>query len=189
MSGIDYSNAEFWAKAPEWAGAVVTAYSSDGDRFYFVEEFGGISRRQEVGSIYRGEIADMIIPGNLWRLVAERPQSWTGAGLPPVGTILECRFAVDPDTWHHGTVIHKGMQPEGVEFCMVDTGEYQACYRGEGGWMRPLRTAEQIAAEERELFAKTLVFEMGRGSDQAPSSMNQARRMYDLGYRKQADRG
>jgi hypothetical protein len=41
------------------------------------------------------------------------------------------------------------MQPEGVEFCVVDTGEYQACYRGEGGWMRPIRTTEQIEAEER----------------------------------------
>jgi len=179
MSGIDYSNAEFWAKAPEWAGAVVSAYSSDGDRFYFVEEFGGISRRQEVGSIDRGEIADMIIPGNVWRLVAERPQAWTGAGLPPVGTVCELRCKTGG--WGIATVKYISptvcawlwsAQPEDVECC-------EEVHKME---FRPIRTPEQIAAEKKEA-------DILRIWDLINISKAQAKALYDSGLRFMDDPG
>ena len=43
-------------------------------------------------------------------------------------------------------------------------------------------TTEQIAADERERFAQDLVAAMGKGC--GPNALYQARRMYDLGYRK-----
>jgi hypothetical protein len=153
MSGIDYSSAEFWATAPGWAGAVVSAYSSDGDRFYFVDEFGGVSRRQEVGSIDRGEIADMDIPGNAWRLVSERPQAWTGAGLPPVGTACERAWSGEEESYQRVKVLaHDG---DLAIFRWVDgprAGELQDDRQDiiqDIPIFRPIRTPEQIAAEER----------------------------------------
>lgn len=46
----------------------------------------------------------------------------------------------------------------------------------------PIRTPEQIAADERERFAQELVAAMGKAG--GPNALYQARRMYDLGYRK-----
>jgi hypothetical protein len=138
MSGID------WSKAPEGATHATMAADECQGNYYRISDKGADLWCQMAGWIGSMNELNWLIQN-----AVKRPQAWTGAGLPPVGTILECRFSVDPDTWHQGTVTHKGMQPEGFEFCMVDTGEYQACYSCAGGWLRPIRTPEQIAAEER----------------------------------------
>ena len=161
MNGIDYSSDEFWATAPEWAGAVISSTGQCGEYFYFVEEFGGVSRRQEVGSIDRGEIADMDIPGNAWRLVSERPQPWTGDGLPPVGLTVRI-----PDEMAGGNAFlaqFEGLNVEIVGHATSQMGNPLAVFQyedrkgdyryhamcGDNGNFEPIRTPEQIAADQR----------------------------------------
>lgn len=110
-----------------------------------------------------------------------RPTSWTGEGLPPVGTELEAGFACEEfETWHKGVCVAVGEDPEGrEEFCVVKFGTKLAMYTDEGRRMRPIRTPEQVAADERtraidELVKVTCI---NRG---------EAGRIYDAGYRKQA---
>jgi len=177
MSGID------WSKAPEGTmGHALIGQSFRpvwvGDNWYEYIEGARHRFAPDPDMFYafaRSELHSYI----------ENPSAtaWTGAGLPPIGTILECRFAVDPCTWRQGTVTHKGMQPEGFKFCMVDTGEYQACYSDAGGWLRPIRTPEQIAAEER-MAAAYAMCAIARTLTNVDAVA-----LYDAGYRKQTDNG
>lgn len=85
--------------------------------------------------------------------VIPRPQApeaeWVD-GLPRMGARVECTFAVEHhDTWHKGKVTFHGIDPEGREFFIVDTGIYQACYRSTDH-VRPLRTKEQRQKDELE---------------------------------------
>jgi len=124
----------------------------------------------------------------------ERPQTpWSGEGLPPVGTVCECGTvgAADPvpiNQWREGDKIKcvahieiKGTSPLPLfwnERTFNASTLASHCFR-------PIRTTEQISADEREEFARTLMLEMGKDPRDNPNSMNQARKMYDLGYRKQ----
>lgn len=90
--------------------------------------------------------------------LVSRPSEWTGEGLPPVGTELEVGFACeDFEIWHKGLCVAVGEDPEGrTDFCVVKVGKKIAMYTTEAKRMRPIRTAEQIAAEEREQAASDL---------------------------------
>lgn len=85
--------------------------------------------------------------------------TWTGEGLPPVGT--DCQYSVgDCDSWFYCTVryIIKPIQDEPLQIvvdCPHLAGE-QVCSLGDGPGeirFRPIRTPEQIAADEREQAA------------------------------------
>jgi hypothetical protein len=115
---------------------------------------------------------------------------WDGTGLPPVGTV--CEFAgfnpeetmpTDPRAGDQVTVIAHFMSgsfevaafifyaPPGFEYFQVAQGAY--------GCFRPIRTPEQIAAEEREKaigdMEKTTNWQITQSSSRA---------LYDAGYRK-----
>lgn len=133
-----------WSKAPEGAthfnphskgfmkisGYDVFLWVEQGDRSYWMRsrgKFGGFDVRPNDG-----------IP---------RPTEWNGSGLPPVGLVCEMRRTdyVDVD-WQK------------VEFLCA--GNKKAFFRDKDGYewsrplgdlkFRPIRTPEQIAAEERE---------------------------------------
>jgi hypothetical protein len=105
----------------------------------------------------------------------DKPQAWTGAGLPPVGTVCEFNHG---DEWLRCEVVAR---KNDLAICWIHCNKILTTG---GRCLRPLRTPEQIKAEEREVFAKALVFEMGKDPEESPNSLNQARRIYDLGYRK-----
>jgi len=78
-----------------------------------------------------------------------RPTAWTGGGLPPVGTVCEVlNSALDRPEWERCTILFMGKfkavyESESCHERVADVSE---------DWMisfRPLRTPEQIAAEER----------------------------------------
>lgn len=115
---------------------------------------------------------------------------WDGSGLPPVG----CQCEIDPTVEHHEYYArHAGRQalivahdvgrygdPIAVYRVVADDGynEYHGLTSGKNNF-RPIRTPEQIAAEERE----KAVVEMKRvwsGSENSPFYA-----LYDAGYRKQ----
>lgn len=107
--------------------------------------------------------------------------SWDGEGLPPVGADVECTFAVEMhEIWHRGTVVHCATSPEGDKFVVVDTGEVSACYRVDGTCLRPYRTPEQIAADERESHINGMLCHDALGS----TRRGLAEALYDAGYRR-----
>lgn len=128
------------------------------------------------------------------RPLIKRPE-WNGEGLPPVGTV--CEFAgfnpeetlpSDPIIGDRVTVIAHfksgSIDVAAFTFFVPPEFEYLQVAQGAYGCFRPIRTPEQIAAEERSKsiaeIVKLVGWEYGVvGSDEA------AARIYDAGYRKQ----
>lgn len=116
----------------------------------------------------------------------ESPWEWNGEGLPPVGTVCQGRLRnrLGEEDWfecavlvHHRTLNHCAgvLSEDGMHL----------------GWcseFRPIRTAEQIAAEERE----KVIIEMARAIMPGQvcagvADMERAERLYDHGYRNNAE--
>jgi hypothetical protein len=132
-----------------------------------------------------------------WRKarLVPRQAPWTGEGLPPVGTVCELSERVllaDSDTsdWFEaGTKVEVGGHArfDGATgpvcaICVVDenfTGTLTE------GCLRPIRTPEQIAAEERDKASVELAVILA-GHDQhiAVRDIEMAKYLYDAGYRK-----
>ncbi|HGW8794715.1 TPA: hypothetical protein ACNRRT_006638 [Pseudomonas aeruginosa] len=117
-----------------------------------------------------------------------RPQeSWNGQGLPPVGTVCEyrCHDSCEPNDW---TAVHVlAHAAHGSDTAMLlaedDNGEPGTMYGRiwVPGTCRPLRTPEQIAAEEREKAIEEMCFA------EETLTVKQAKALYDAGYRRQEE--
>lgn len=114
-----------------------------------------------------------------------RPVSWSGEGLPPVGTACEW---LDPGS-------HRWLPVEIVflsswVIVVRDTnphpdGSVDLAFDliNEHPQFRAVRTPEQTAAEEREKAAKQICLDAG-SPEQTAGQMAIAYRLYDAGYRK-----
>ncbi|WP_458736988.1 hypothetical protein [Pseudomonas chlororaphis] len=100
---------------------------------------------------------------------------WTGEGLPPVGTV--CEFRVETDDWRQCEVIaHK----DDYAVCWIHCNKILA---SSGHAVRPIRTPEQIAAEERQTEINRMVA-IAQMLDKGWARRVCAS-LYDAGYRKQ----
>lgn len=126
----------------------------------------------------------------------EKQLTWNGEGLPPVGTICELtklqQLIADNDVfaWFpEGTTVeilahaNFGGGAEDVAFYRVE----RLFYSGSGiaSLFRPIRTPEQIAAEEREKEREKeleAMFRIYRDAGQFRAGLSA---LYDAGYRKQ----
>ncbi|MBK3437450.1 hypothetical protein [Pseudomonas sp. MF7448] len=130
-----------------------------------------------------------------------RPAPWTGKGLPPVGTVCEFAggtncpedpFDKDLKEGDEVTIIahFKDGESELAAFTFNprNLSRGNACVeQGMHGCFRPIRTPEQIAAEEREKAIAEMVYG-GCGCDQSDGTTTAfviCRLLYDAGYRKQ----
>lgn len=166
----------YWLKAPEWANAVIA--SKDGQEFY-VSQFGGISARQRVGysEVDHDHSADMIEP-HCWTLIDTRQATWTGEGLPPVGTVCERNIA--RSDWCKTKIL--AVTPEGGNVAYQDMAG-QLGWSGCASSFRPIRTPAQLAAEERE---KAIEFMMQMTSSLGHSDVSKKilfGELYDKGLR------
>lgn len=117
-------------------------------------------------------------------LNAPKVVEWDGVGNPPAGVDIECTF----DSWGYwrkGRVLYYGKQM----IFMEQDGESPDCRKFEGSMnpdgikFRPVRTAEQVAAEEREKAIKEM---MQHGVDAGDSTIEYScAALYDAGYRKE----
>ena len=123
-------------------------------------------------------------------LLIRRP--WAGEGLPPVGADIEVRYAIEEfSVWHKATCAAIGHSPEGEQICVTrsETGVV-AVYRT-GTHIRPARTTEQIAAEEREKARDEVLNAMAQNMALEKNETLWQHRllvvgeMLDMGYRKQ----
>jgi len=129
-------------------------------------------------------------------------ESWDGKGMPPVGT--ECEFTghspseydkTDPD-------LHVGDKVKIIAHFHVEGGFKMAAFlfnaqlhnknrgpayveQGGAGCFRPIRTPEQIAAEEREQAIKQMISDTHILAGTMGNRQMMAEQLYDAGYRKQ----
>ncbi|MCO2927972.1 hypothetical protein FA260_33335 [Pseudomonas aeruginosa] len=102
-----------------------------------------------------------------------RPQeAWDGQGLPPVGTNCEYR---SNDRWLQCEVVaHRN------NAAVVLNHHYEADFVPPQD-LRPIRTPEQIAAEEREKAIEEMCFA------EETLTVKQAKALYEAGYRRQEE--
>ena len=170
MSEID------WDKAPEVATHYWPChgsfYTKIGDEFYFAENI-------EVGRVNS--------PASWVKSLIPRPSpSWSGEGLPPV--VVRCEAAIPhtsrPDNersfiWIEGSVIaYYEVKGKTYAWFAEDDGFYQPNTLE----FRPIRTPEQIAADEREAAIKDMLEDAGRPD--TAKTRYQAQLLYDAGWRK-----
>ncbi|HEP9417234.1 hypothetical protein [Pseudomonas aeruginosa] len=123
-----------------------------------------------------------------------RPQeAWNGQGLPPVGTEVEANFTVTDTTgthyhWRRVIVAVAGIPGAERECLVYDAENTKPAWVDE---FRPLRTPEQIAAEEREKAVQEMLAldEYPHGQDRGGmmSRADFCRVLYDAGYRRQEE--
>lgn len=136
---------------------------------------------------------------NSWQRAAGQPQypatpipgrqidGWNGEGLPPVGTVCEVfnRAMANPE-WERCTILFMGSYRAVYE---SDSCRERVAYVSEDPDVefRPLRTPEQIAAQEREdailAIAEVIGHQVGVVTFLTPRET--AEKLYDAGYRKQ----
>ncbi|MCG6540216.1 hypothetical protein MCB86_09025 [Pseudomonas sp. KSR10] len=103
-----------------------------------------------------------------------RPAPWSGEGLPPVGTVCEA--------WHNGSA-QGVVEVRYAGDCMVLWNvklKHEQCSVAENYSFRPIRTPEQIAAEEREKAVDAIQDDLSL----SPECRYIAKRVYEAGYRK-----
>lgn len=113
-----------------------------------------------------------------------RPQEpWNGKGLPPVGTVCEHYGTADDLAWLEVEVIgHGNVDGRNVAFFRYGTGSprFTVSYSTANNF-RPIRTPEQIAAEEREKAIEEMCFA------EETLTVKQAKALFDAGYRRQEE--
>lgn len=184
-----------WRMAPEWAdGHGLISWQGITEVWINADQYAVVGRE---GGPYpwgggNGDTRHNHTRGQV-EYITPRPARWDGEGLPVVGAWLEAGFACeDFKIWHQGVCVAVGICPEGrEEYCVVQFGEKLAQYGAEGRRMRPIRTPEQIAANEREQAVKDLYYTINWGeSPEHWSHVGDMRKAdyakaIDAGYRKQ----
>lgn len=167
-----------WSKAPE--SAMVLLKHTRGGAYAVAESFSDDARTWYWPD---PRYSFHLMPA-MWRVVAERPTtpSWSGEGLPPVGVV--CEYCCVNDKWRQVKVIAHMIEMQKDKPCAVsqlgDTGPL--CIGGASSF-RPIRTTEQIAADEREAAIKEMTANYAKNSD---TLAGWAAYVYDtLGYRKE----
>lgn len=111
-----------------------------------------------------------------------RPQeAWDGQGLPPVGTVREIKHR-DIGWVRCEIVAHKSFSCGGLTHAIAWIDEY-TLDQSKGVRFRPIRTPEQIAAEERE----KAVGDMAMSIQGVPYQYPTLYALYDAGYRRQEE--
>lgn len=161
MSEID------WSKAPEgaqyWRKSLERWYMADGGRAYV---FSACSGKWEHSTEFNAKTIEES------RDIVKRTPSpaWNGEGLPPVGTHLEWLSV-------YGLIGGRVVGHDGSATVVVHNDGYTGCWPHE---VRPIRTPEQIAAEDRESHVLAMLCYDAFGG----TRRGLAEALYDAGYRK-----
>lgn len=163
-----------WSKAPEGAiGALIAKPECvHFPGITFVAEVG------EYGCMIRGKACDggaLCAPRAFWKWLERPAKQWNGEGLPPVGA--RCEYFDGGDWMPCEVVAHRN------NAAVVLSDHYEADFvlRHE---LRPIRTPEQIAAQEREAEIITLATLLAGHQTAWETQRETAAYLYDAGYRK-----
>lgn len=149
---------------------------------YGFERSPGRAYVQNVGRCIRKPVADQ----------KPDPSQWDGEGLPPVGST--CEHSTDDNKndsadggWKKVKIVGHHQFHNDDYLCAVWVSGTDVNYSSEGEHFRPIRTAEQVDAEERETAIEEMVFGVcGCEPDGGnTSAFMMCGFLYDAGYRKQ----
>lgn len=118
--------------------------------------------------------------------VKQDEKPWSGEGLPPAGTVCELRNVAACTDWAQATVVFASRNVVVWDWAGEPAINGLCTAYAHAVEMRPIRTPEQIAAEEREAaiaeMAATAKMATGFGQNLADHAA-----LYDAGYRKVKD--
>lgn len=125
-------------------------------------------------------------------MVARPSPAWNGEGLPPVGTVCEYMWNYKPEGSEYvqveilvhdkGSAVVRSLNWPSPGVLRESAGGYCGPGRGQPIF-RPIRTPEQIAADEREAAIEEMWKVYWR--PEAPTAKEALGLLYDAGYRKQ----
>ncbi len=179
-----------WSKAPDSA-MVLLKHTRDG-AYAVAESFSDDARTwhfPETNYTFR------LMP-SMWYVVSHRPTtpSWSGGCLPPVGVVCRKCYNSPGEYYSVKVLAHDSHDGEVVIYRWIDgplegdlgqsTMHLNMASGSNAHWsFRPIRTPEQIAADERE----AAIEDMLKGVPivvQVYGAHEIASRIYDKGYRK-----
>lgn len=106
---------------------------------------------------------------------------WNGEGLPPVGTVCEF-YDATLHRWFEVVIAYSSSWVVVVRGKCSDGEAVEISLRSESAELRPIRTPEQIAAEERKRIEEEIQRICTEGEN---SGVPFFVALYDAGYRKQ----
>lgn len=171
-----------WSKAPDGA----THWEPNGKLFcegWMKKEGNKWSYWIEGRKVWVSQTPACVVSAEREATFEARPQdTWNGQGLPPVGTV--CIVEPHNTMWgfsstsgyerkilaYYGEYVWLGHAETPLETTRIDKVDF-----------RPIRTPEQIAAEEREKAIEEMCFA------EETLTVRQAKALYDAGYRRQEE--
>ncbi len=174
-----------WTKAPEGA----THWEPRSDKYREAWMKNAADKWFFWGSRREAWIEESGISAEREAKFEARPQeSWNGQGLPPVGTLCEWHGpnSDGPDGWVYTESNVVAYTDDGLFICMQKPGCWPVVQRIDNCEFRPLRTPEQIAAEEREKAINQMISDAGY-VDPKIGTFVAMRNLYDAGYRRQEE--
>lgn len=163
-----------WSKAPEGATHFLPEQVARGWVACWYKNVGGIwfaRNKNDLDWYPDNDYQEVFIP-----LLIERQPEWTGEGLPPIGTVCECRVTANAEWVRCEIVAHK----DHYAIAYVDENTVML---SQGIRFRHIRTQEQIKAEEIEIILNWMV---NRDSERGLRGLRGiAEDLHADGYRKQ----
>jgi len=174
---IDWSNAPDWADKHGFTGAFKSAVWFDDKKYTYDDG------QQDGKEFFYTDACTYAAKD--FSQVSERPAtaSWSGEGLPPVGTACEVKH---DGRWYETTII--GVDPDDKSLVFKTHSDYETPYDGytSAGQFRPIRTPEQIAEELADKEIKqiaTIICRDGAFDIDDPEVSESAVALYDAGLR------
>lgn len=145
-----------WDLAPEWAIAhALFAFGGEISEVW-VGEDKWQRLTQDKSFPYGGGGGDAYHNPTRKQFKYETPRpKWVEGELPPVGTVCECRCSATNDKWLEVEVLVHFKAAVDVAVFVPMHGRRESS-QAVSACFRPIRTPEQIAAEEREAKAKAM---------------------------------
>ncbi|HFX1372241.1 TPA: hypothetical protein ACRL92_005762 [Pseudomonas aeruginosa] len=159
-----------WNTAPEGA----THWKKEGDYwFYWIEG---------TNKWFRGPSCNVSAEREA-KFEARPQEAWDGQGLPPVG--IECEYKFVRENWQKVKIFAHKPNPNGSISVLFERADRWGAV-AHPDYFRPIRTpeqiaAEQIAAKEREKAIEEMCFA------EETLTVKQAKALYEAGYRRQEE--
>ncbi|MFU5504484.1 hypothetical protein ACM7V1_29335 [Pseudomonas aeruginosa] len=169
-----------WSKAPEGA----THWEPRSDKYREAWMKNAADKWFFWGSRREAWIEESGISAEREATFEARPQeAWDGKGLPPVGTVCEWH---ESDGWAYTESKVAAYTDDGLFVCMQKPGRRPEVLRIDNCEFRPIRTPEQIAAEEREKAISEMLY-IYNGAYWPMTSKQFCEILFDAGYRRQEE--